>query len=107
MNDITASKYLLTEKKGFIARNQSSVRKVLKSLTFWKDVLLIIQDIYDLANEKIPQDEKEEIVQKNIELVKYLLRKENISEFMVDMVAAGVQVALKHVGIKLSKTIRV
>ncbi len=105
MNDITTTKYLVTE-KSFIARNKGSVSKVLKSLTFWKDVLLIIQDIYDLANEKIPKDEKEAIVQKNIELVKYLLRKENISEFMVDMVAAGLTVSLKHAGIKLSSSIR-
>ncbi len=88
-------KYLVTEAK-------TSVAKVLKKLSFWKDVLIIIQDIYDLSNERIPDSKKREIVNNNIDTLKYLLKKNNVNDLYVDMAAAGLQVALKHAGIKMS-----
>lgn len=96
---IESEKYLMTEGSG-------SASKVLKKLGFMKDVLIVIQDIYDLANVRIPDEEKEDIVDKNVRLIKHLMKKNNISEFYVDMVASGVQVALKHAGVKLSSKVR-
>lgn len=101
MKELT-DKYLITEVSLSSLKAFKSVPKVLKTMGFWKDVLIIIQDIYDLQNERIPDDEKEEIVSKNVELLRYLLKKNNVSPLYTDMVTAGLQVALKHANIRLS-----
>lgn len=106
MNELQLMEKHLVMNEVFGAPKKSSIAKVLKSISFWKDILFLIQDIYDMANEKIPHDKKEQIVLKNVEVIKYLLRKNNVSDLYVDMAAAGLQVAFKHVGIKLSKTVR-
>ena len=86
----TVDKYLITEKK----------TNIFKTLRFWKDVLIIIQDIYDIKSERLSPDEKQKKIDKNIELIRYLLKKNRVEPLYRDMIAAGTEVALKHVGVR-------
>ena len=84
--DLT-DKYLITEKKN-----------ILKTMSFWKNVLFAIQDINDLKSSRLSPDEKTAIINKNIGLVNQLLKKHNVEPLYRDIVIAGMQIALKHSG---------
>lgn len=89
----TVDKYLITEKS----------TNAFKSLRFWKDVLIIIQDIYDLNTQGLSPEEKQIKTDKNIGLIRYLLKKNNVQPLYRDMIVAGTEVALKHAGVRNQK----
>lgn len=102
MNDLELmKKYLVVD------NIDEGVMSVMKSLSFWKDALLIIQDISNLKSKKVKPDEKSKIVQKNIETLKYLLKKNRVSDLYVDMISAGLDIAMKHAGVRPPKTTRI
>jgi len=70
-----------------------------KQLRFWSDILIIIQDIYDIP----PKTSRKEInakIERNLQLVDYITKKHKFNKVYQGMITTGMQAALHHAGYK-------
>ncbi len=98
MDDITKqlSKYTI-EEDVLLAEANYNPRNAAR---VFKDVWLVLQEIHDLKSKRVPEYEKKEILDKNIEALNYLLRKQPMADVTKEALVAVVLVFIKHAGFR-------